>query len=266
MQAAVRNYSAYQASDEAWMLGRFIVPVQRLAEFSTAFKEACCDEQMSPWLLSVLGTSNAEEDTRFIESFSEGAAFLDSMEIKVIDAEHAEQSLGSIPSGMTAYIEFAPQQCGQVLPVLKKQNARAKLRTGGTTADVIPTVQEIAGFLLACAKAKVAFKATAGLHHPLRSTQKLTYEENSASSVMHGFINLFVAATVAYYASPQEEVIELLNEQSPSAFRWEKDGLKWRSHRFSAKQIKAVREKFAIGFGSCSFTEPIHDLKALGWL
>src|SRR5271168_3118335 len=87
MQAAVRNYSVYRASDEAWMLGRFVVPAQRLAEFSSAFAEACCDEQTSPWLLSVLSTGDAAEDTALVSSFSEGAAFLDAVELKAFNAE-----------------------------------------------------------------------------------------------------------------------------------------------------------------------------------
>jgi hypothetical protein len=27
-----------------------------------------------------------------------------------------------------------------------------------------------------------------------------------------------------------------------------------------------VRGEFAIGFGSCSFEEPVEDLKAMGWV
>jgi hypothetical protein len=266
MQTAVRNYSAYSASDEAWMLSRFIVPAERLSEFTTAFAEACCGEQASPWLLSIISTGDAEEDARLVSSFSEGAVFLDAVELKAADAAQVEGRLQSMPSGMAAYVEFLPQQSDQILPILQKYDARAKIRTGGTTLDAIPTAQEIVDFLIACAKAKTPFKATAGLHHPLRSMQKLTDRENSASTIMHGFMNVFVAAAVAYKGLPDEEVIEVLNEQSPAAFQWEKDALKWRDQRFSAKQIKEIRERFAISFGSCSFTEPIHDLKTLGWL
>ncbi len=82
MQTAVRNYAAYQLSDEAWMLGRFIVPAQRLMEFTSAFDEVCCGEQTSPWLLSVLSTGDAELDADLFASFSEGAAFLDAIELK----------------------------------------------------------------------------------------------------------------------------------------------------------------------------------------
>jgi len=266
MRTAVRNYSAYRAGDDAWMLCRFIVPAQRLAEFSTSFSEACCDEQMTPWLLTVLSTGDAEEDAGRLEAFSEGAAFLDAIEFKAADPADAEKQLKAAPSDMAAFVEFMPEQSSEMLPVLKRFDARAKIRTGGITADVIPSVQTIAGLLIACRKAKVPFKATAGLHHPLRSIQKLTYEKDSASALMHGFANAFVAATIAYQGASEEEVIEVLNEESPSAFQWDKNTLKWRNRLLKTKQIKEVREQFALGFGSCSFTEPIHDLKTLGWM
>jgi hypothetical protein len=266
MQTAVRNYSLYRASDEAWMLGRFIVPARGLSEFSAAFSEACCSEQMAPWLLSVLSTGDATEDANLVASFIEGAAFLDAIEFKTESAGQVDAQLGLVPSGMAAYAELTLQQSGQIFPVLKKFDARAKIRTGGVTADAIPSTQEIADFVIACAKAKIPFKATAGLHHPLRSVQKLTHEENSATATMHGFINLFVAATIAYQGAPVEDVVNLLNEQSLSAFRWNKEALTWGKHRLKSKQIREAREEFAIGFGSCSFTEPVNDLKALGWL
>jgi hypothetical protein len=266
MQAAVRNYSGYRESDEAWMLGRFVVPARQLAEFSSAFAETCCDEQVAPWLLSVLSTGDAADDIRLLSSFSEGAAFLNAIELKGVNAARVEEQLAVMPSGMTAYVEIAAPQSDEILPVLKKTDAKAKIRTGGVTADLIPGTQEVADFLVASASAKVPFKATAGLHHPLRSMQKLTYDENSATAMMHGFVNVFVAATVAYQGASVDEVIDVLNEQSPTAFQWKKDMLKWRNYLLSSKQIKAARQNFAIGFGSCSFTEPVDDLKTLGWL
>lgn len=266
MQAAVRNYSAYRANDEAWMLGRFIVPAQRLAEFSAAFAEDCCDEQMSPWLLSVISTGDADEDVRLMGAFNEGAVFLDAIELKAANAAQAERQLRLAPSGMAAYVEFPPEQSDELIPVLKQSGARAKIRTGGVTADAIPEAQKVARFLAACAKAKLPFKATAGLHHPIRSMQKLTYEGNSVAATVHGFINLYAAAAVAYRGADVEEVMEIINEQSPGAFQWKKNTLTWRDHRLAEKQIKEARKNFAIGFGSCSFTEPVSDLKALGWL
>jgi len=266
MPTVVRNYSGYLAGEDAWLLGRLVVPAQRLTEFVAAFDEACCSEQASPWLLSVLSTGDAAEDACLIKPISEGAVFLDAIEFKAASAAQVEEKLGQVPSGMAAYVEFPPEKSDEFLPVLKKLDARAKIRTGGVIVDAIPGVREIASFLVACAKAEVPVKATAGLHHPLRSTQNLTYEEDSATAVMHGFVNVFVAATIAYHGASAEDVIDVLNEQSSTAFQWEKDMLTCGSQSLSATQIKAARENFAIGFGSCSFTDPVNDLKALGWL
>ena len=265
IRMAVRNYSAYRESDEVWALGRFVVTAQRLSEFTAAFDEACCGEKASPWLLSVLSTGDATEDERIISEFSEGAAFLDAIECKCSDTTQIERLFASLPSRMLVYVEFNPEQSEQILPILKKFDARAKVRTGGVAPQAIPGVEQLAHFLVASAKAKVAFKATAGLHHPIRSEQKLTYEVDSASAMMHGFINLFVAATIAYRGAGIKDVIDVIDEQNPAAFQWDKKALSWRNYRLSAKQIAEVRKNFAISFGSCSFTEPIGDLKALGW-
>jgi adenosylcobinamide amidohydrolase len=125
---------------------------------------------------------------------------------------------------------------------------------------------QLAHFLVVCAQAKVPFKATAGLHHPVRSVNKLTYEPDSASATMHGFINVFVAATMAYYGAREADVLTVLEEEDPAAFAWSKTSLKWRNQRLSMKQVKEARSDFAISFGSCSFVEPIADLQKLGWL
>src|SRR5215813_2993183 len=75
MKTAVRNYSEYRAGDHAWMLGRFVLPVQKLEEFTQAFIEECCYEQVSPWLLSIVSTGDAKEDARHLSTFNQGAAF-----------------------------------------------------------------------------------------------------------------------------------------------------------------------------------------------
>jgi hypothetical protein len=126
--------------------------------------------------------------------------------------------------------------------------ARAKIRLGG---ENIPDSSPLAAFLSRCAAARVPFKATAGLHHPLRNPP------------MHGFINLFLAAALAWSG---ENSLATLEEQSPAAFRFADDAVRWHDHAVTATELRSVREQFAISFGSCSFEEPIDDLKTLGWL
>jgi hypothetical protein len=266
MLTSTRNYASYRSGKYAWALGRLIVPVARLTEFSAALMEVGSDEQLTPWLLGALSTGDAQQDARLISGLDKRVAVVDVLESKAANLAEVHKLLSAVPPKTTLYVEFPLKNCRQMIPALKEGNARAKIRTGGVTADAIPSVEQVAEFLAACAEAKVPFKATAGLHHPLRSVQQLTYEPGSASALMNGFINVFVAAIIAYYGATEEKVLAVLNEQDPTAFRWSRHALAWRDQELSAEQIREARENVAIGFGSCSFTEPIADLLDLGWL
>lgn len=146
-----------------------------------------------------------------------------------------------------------------ILPELKRRGLRAKIRTGGVTEDAFPSAEAVAAFLRACKAAGVPFKATAGLHHPLRCVKPLTYEPNAAVGTMHGFVNVFLATALV------DDAEAVLNETDPKAFAFDDEGVTWRDRRVTIDQLKAMRE-IATSFGSCSFEEPINDLKELGWL
>jgi hypothetical protein len=147
-----------------------------------------------------------------------------------------------------------------LIPELARRNLRAKIRTGGITADAFPSARAVAEFMRACKAAGVAFKATAGLHHPLRCVKPLTYEPNAPMGLMHGFINVFLAAALLDHAE------EILEEREANAFTFTDDGASWRGHRVTTPELGTMRDTFAISFGSCSFEEPIGDLQELGWL
>ncbi len=142
--------------------------------------------------------------------------------------------------------------------------AFAKLRTGGVTPESIPPAGRVADFLVEAAAGGMAFKATAGLHHPIRSSRPLTYAPDSDRAVMHGFLNLFVAAGFAWQGMHRDVVLEILNESDPGAFHFRDDELCWRASNLSRAQVEAARRHFAHSFGSCSFDEPISDLRDLG--
>jgi hypothetical protein len=266
MLTSIRNYANYRSGKNAWALGRLIVPVARLPEFTAAMMEVGSDEELTPWLLGALSTGNAQQDARLIYALDQRVAVVDVLESKAADLVEVHKLLSDATPNTTLYVEFPLKNCRQIIPALKEGNARAKIRTGGLTADAIPNVEQVAEFLVACAEAKIPFKATAGLHHPLRSVQQLTYEPGSASALMNGFVNVFAAAIIAYYGATEEDVLAVLKEHDSTAFRWSGHALAWRDQELSAKQIREARENFAIGFGSCSFTEPIADLLDLGWL
>ena len=118
-------------------------------------------------------------------------------------------------------------------------------------------------FIAACQRAGVPFKATAGLHHPLRAEYRLTYEPDSPKGTMHGYLNVFLAATLLYSGEKEPTALEMLDERDPAAFVFDDDGIVWRGKRVSTKEILASRSRFAISFGSCSFGEPIDELAQL---
>jgi len=141
-----------------------------------------------------------------------------------------------------------------------------KVRTGGLTPESIPGVADVAGFLCRAAAAKKPFKATAGLHHAIRAERPLTYAPDSPRGVMHGFVNVFVAAGLAWHGAGRDVVVPVLNEMDPGAFALRDDALVWHGYSLSTVQIQAARADFAHGFGSCSFEEPVQDLREMGWL
>src|SRR5581483_4489721 len=105
-----------------------------------------------------------------------------------------------------------------------------------------------------------------GLHHPVRSVRPLTYAGDSPRAPMHGFLNVFCAAALAYHGGEQSAVAELLDETDPAALEFTDTGLNWKGRHLSASQIHSARREFAHSFGSCSFEEPVSDLRELGLL
>jgi hypothetical protein len=266
MTEAVQRYREHSTGDDAWALGRFVVPASRLREFSTAFNDVCCGEREPPWGLSVLGSGDVTADAASIERLAQGAVSLDSLEVKVTSTAEAEQVLSDFAPGVDVFVEFEPGLTVKMLPVLSRFGARAKIRTGGVVAGAFPSVEVVAGFLVACARAKVAFKATAGLHHAVRSLYPLTYEPGSERALMHGFVNVFLAALLAYRGLSASELTATLAIEDASAFVFGADEIRWLRFRAGVDEIEALRREFALSYGSCSFLEPLDEVKKLGWL
>jgi hypothetical protein len=272
MDEAVRNYDSYASGDDAWMLGRFIVPALRLSEYEETVRAA--NLNASAWSLSVLATADdaalvARFNAGADESGSGGLGSIDAIEIKAADARQIQDAARAFGSDYQLYFETPPQKWTPLLPATAVARARAKIRTGGEVATAIPEQSRVLEFLRICSERRLAFKATAGLHHPLRAKQKLTYEAKSPSAVMHGFLNVFCAAVLLWHEPERrQEASWMLDEGDSDAITMDEATMTWHNSgvTLTAEQIREARERFAIGFGSCSFTEPIEDLRKLGWL
>jgi hypothetical protein len=248
MADAVRNYEAYRRGEHAWMLGRFVVPAERIEEALAASASlATMKGEALPGSSSSAPLPHPAPSPTFGMLSVLGDADNDVIEVK----QPVE------PKGRTVYVEASDLDA---IDDLAAHGLRAKIRTGGITPAAFPTAAHVANFIRRCAERGAAFKATAGLHHPLRCVKPLTYEPDAPTGVMHGFVNVFLAAALGAHME------EILMEDDPHAFSFDDEAAAWRGHAVRTEELARVRREFAISFGSCSFEEPIADLKELGWL
>ena len=231
MTDAVRNYEKYRESEHAWMLGRFVVPAAKLGEVPIEIP------------VTVIAAPNEFPDVDVVETKASSAAEI--------------EQIANARGGRTIYVEVPDEA---LIDELARHGLRAKLRTGGTTVDAFPTTAKIARFIQRCAETRVPFKPTAGLHHPLRCVKPLTYEPSAPTGTMNGFLNVFLAAALPQFAE------KILLEENPRAFAFDDAGAWWRDRRITTEELTRVRRSVATSFGSCSFEEPVADLKEIGWL
>jgi hypothetical protein len=222
----LENYETYLASPESWMLNRLVLPAAKLPEVQF-------------------------RDNMRVTLLVEGEPGPLPAQVETLETK--------LPHGLSL-----PTYCEA--PVGEIQGAFAKVRTGGLTPETIPSSETLADFLGEAASRRIAFKATAGLHHPIRSLRPLTYAPNSPRATMHGFVNVFVAAAFAWQGAKYAVVLDVLNDGDAGAFEFLSGELRWRGRSITTGEIEAARRDFAHSFGSCSIVEPVADLRMLGWL
>ncbi len=283
IDAAVAEYGAAGASAAAWMLGRFIAGTPQIAGVVSAWRArgtgdalrlsviAAVERDARRWFDSLRGALDAIVTLR-----TEPGVVVEALEIplaapvstrETFEAPIAQlraaldrANLGDLP----VYVELPEHSrreelLPQAMAALARVHLRAKLRCGGIVAEAFPSVDAVAGFIATAAAERVAFKATAGLHHPVRHLNAAT------GFVMHGFLNLLAAATFAP-ASSADELRLIVAEEDPRAFAIGESGFAWRDRRAGLDELRRARAQAFVGYGSCSFSEPVDDLTALGML
>jgi hypothetical protein len=256
---AVANDAAYRQGRNAHALGRFVVDLNRVDAL-----ERVAGDYFSRMKLSVVAAANADWKT-LVRLLGAGAG-IESAELKVTVPADVEEVAGQLPEGLTTYFEVPiDRDSMQILDAVCRAGAGLKLRMGGVVAEAFPSSHAVAGMLSAIADRHLIFKATAGLHHPLRSRHPLTYAPDSHEGMMHGFVNLFCAAALIYFDGDPGDAIAILEETNPEAWSVTSDAVAWRDLKWSADEIRAVRQRFFASIGSCSITEPMADVEMLGW-
>ena len=284
LEDALVEYAAAQGGATSWMLGRFIAPASRLAELANLLAahpqpaqlevSAIVDASLDPQLWFASLQTVLREVSRFRRDTT--VLRIASLEIPLPPLLRArdtfDASIGQLRASLDragmgdfpAYVELPRvARSGDLLAgamaALARMHLAGKIRCGGTEASAFPSVADVAAFVSIAAERHIAFKATAGLHHPVRHCDEAT------GFVMHGFLNVLAAATFAPDVSA-EQLEAIVAEEDPAAFAFDDASLRWRDRRASIAEVERMRASAFTGYGSCSFTEPVEDLTALGLL
>jgi hypothetical protein len=226
MEEALAEDRAARTSPYAWMIDRFVCPATRVEEL---------DGLDAP--VSVVLDGDLEAPAEAIELRLDRAR-PDSRELLRLATELSQWSDEVYYELVldASWRDSIPATVGAIAAV----GGRVKLRCGG---ESVPEVEQVALVMVSCWAARAPMKATAGLHHPLRRGSE------------HGFLNFLCAATRA--REGLDAVAELLSAESL-------DDLPLSS--LTAAEVRATRSALFKGFGSCSWREPVDDLRALGVL
>lgn len=161
------------------------------------------------------------------------------------------RKLGDPP--VAVYVEIPRDARGpEFVKALTFEGHRAKFRTGGVTAALYPSPDELAAMIKASVDAGVAFKATAGLHHAVRNTDPISGFDQ------HGFLNLLLATAAALDDAPVTRITHILADRDASAIAAQVADI-------PEPEMRRIRSRFR-SFGTCSVLEPLTELADLGLL
>lgn len=286
MAEALRAHDAANTGRYHWMVGRFIVPASRLEELWAQLAGV----KTRPLIAGVILDGSGVEDLRAgighakaLAERSQGALEVEVFETKLPQAENEAHARGALRELMAAledafdertalYVELPPANPVPGLHALAEERAAnpgrsaartlgAKIRCGGLCAELFPEPAEVARFIGSAAAVGVPFKATAGLHHPVRR------RDAASGFMMHGFVNVGAAAVFAHARGAAESTLcEIVCEEDAQAFALTPQALRWRDLSADRHEIEAARRALFHAYGSCSIAEPVEELVALAIL
>lgn len=126
----------------------------------------------------------------------------------------------------------------------------AKLRTGSTPANDVPSVNDTAAFITECVQLGVAFKLTGGLHRAIAHTAG---NGTTDAEEQFGFLGILLAVHAALMGG---DVAAALTDRDEASIT---DAIR----AMSEADAVTARNVFT-SFGCCDVLDPIRDLAALG--
>jgi hypothetical protein len=287
MEAALHRHLQAHIGAESWMLHCFLVPASRLHELArnTTILAEIMRVTGKPLPVSAVSdcpdprvdyTATAEfirSDCALVEVRSlevripriavvDGAARVHSVLQKLEDAE--------LSLDIAVFIEMpddAQPIVAEAMEMIAAQRTsargmlHAKLRCGGAIPSLTPDTKDIAFFLAQACKRQVPFKVTGGLHAPIRHTDRAT------GLASHGFLNVLGAAMLASaFNWDTHTITHMLYDEQAENFHLDDRCFQWKEYMVNPLTIFDARTALVRSLGSCSLSEPIEGLRALGML
>lgn len=256
LPAAVEAHLARRTQPHADLVGSFVVTDVRVPEISASTEGATIP-------LSVVVTGGAGAIGGAVRLATRSGSRLAGLEIALRDPDDLPGNARRVVAALTAarddglaeeipvYVELPPQSptAGWLAAadVAAENELRLKFRTGGLAAEAFPTAATLAGWIDAALDRETPFKCTAGLHRAVRHTTD-GFEQ-------HGFVNLLLATRQAFDGASADDVATTLERRDADAL----------ADDARTAHLAGARRWFT-SFGSCSVTEPLDDLIALGLL
>ena len=297
---AFSNYLDYINSDDEWMMDKFVCSMRSFEEItdtdSNVYKllQDYDSKRLISFSLLLTGGMTAKEflksleaELKFIKYFTDNNTNTEanSFEVKIpielferhnanglktflndcsnfLDNFDMSKSIIFLEPAVNDNYEFMFEKLAHTSAEIENQGRFGfKLRTGGITPELYPSTEQAAFALKTCKDNMVRFKATAGLHHAVR------HYNDSVSTKMHGFLNIFGAGVLAF-SNPLslKEINDIVKDEKAASFIFTEDEFRWNDVPASAENITKARNEFVNSFGSCSFDEPKDDLKKLNLL
>ncbi len=223
LPGAIEEDQRARAHPATFMLGRFVCPASRLAELPDVGRG-----------VSVV-----------LDNLESGVRLKPDPRIEAVEAPPGAELAALVGIADEVYVEVPLDDAlEERLDAVAGHGLRAKVRCGGTST---PDDHSLAGFVRACRERRIAFKATAGLHHALRSDGE------------HGFLNLLAAVVFG-----DEEAA--LGERDSDALSLDPGAFSWRDRSARGDELVRARRERVHSIGSCSFFEPVEELENSGIL
>ncbi len=270
-------FRRYLNGRESWIIASIVLPIDRLTEAASFLPE-------TPFRLTAIFRRNDDsnlwlsclkEDCEHLRAFlsAHPQVAIQALEIPLpkpdepgATAKRVEE-LVPLVNGYRVFLELpsgdGPEELGAIIAALERHRLALwglKMRMGGTVSGSFPAASRVADVLATVRDHRVPIKFTAGLHHPLR------HWDNALGVHMHGFINVLMAAMFAYACRlPSKNIETILTDEQSKNFVFSGNVARWLDLPIRTELIEDLR-RLIVGFGSCSVDEPLHDLRALGWV